>query len=695
MKKNLQSLLVGLGMTGALSAQVTGPSSSQSPYLTPLVSGYSVTSILTATDVVGGYTMCGTPDGTGIFDNNDGTFTLLMNHEFGATAGTVHAHGAAGTFVSKWVINKTTKAVVSGADLIQNLNLWNGSSYVTYNSTSPSTLAAMARFCSGDLAPVTAYYNAANGKGTQARIFLNGEENGNEGRAFGHIASGSAAGNSYELPYLGKLSYENAVASPYMSDKTIVASTDDQTPGQVYIYIGTKTNTGLDIDKAGLTNGKVYGISVSGYLTETNTMVPAANTTFSLVDLGQVNAITGASLNTMSNNLGVTNFLRPEDGCWNPSNPREFYFVTTNSFSSPSRLWRLSFTDINNPENGGTITAVLDGTEGQKMLDNMTIDNSGHIYLQEDVGNNAHNGKIWIYDIATDVATQVFEHDQTRFITGGANFLTQDEEASGVIDAQAILGAGWFLAVDQAHYSIPGQVVEGGQILTFYSPATFSSNPEANVQGNANNISDGSVATTTTNNTNYGTVNVGSNASKAFVIQNTGTGTLVVNGITFMGANASEFVITGSPITYPINLAPGASYTINVQFTPAAAGTRSANINIWNNDFDENWYDFVVQGSGNIATGIDNNVSVVNSINVYPNPTRDEATLSVTLEKAAQAVVEIYDLQGKKVTDAMQKDLVIGENKIALNTTDLKNGVYFVQLTVNGKTTSTKLIVKK
>jgi hypothetical protein len=115
---------------------------------------------------------------------------------------------------------------------------------------------------------------------------MNGEETGAEGKAFGHIATGAAAGNSYELPYLGKFSWENSVARPFLSDKTVVVGTDDATPGQVYVYIGTKTNTGNDIQRAGLSNGKLFGIKVSGLATEVNGSFPAANTPFSLFDLG-------------------------------------------------------------------------------------------------------------------------------------------------------------------------------------------------------------------------------------------------------------------------------------------------------------------------------------------------------------------------------------------------------------------------
>ena len=45
--------------------------------------------------------------------------------------------------------------------------------------------------------------------------------------------------------------------------KTVVISTDDSTPGEVYVYVGEKQATGTTIEKAGLTGGELYGISAS------------------------------------------------------------------------------------------------------------------------------------------------------------------------------------------------------------------------------------------------------------------------------------------------------------------------------------------------------------------------------------------------------------------------------------------------
>lgn len=492
MKSTLHKSILSASIlcTGLLNAQttVTGLSSSQSPYLLPSTPNTTITSIMTATQAIGTYTMSGLMDGMGAYDNGDGTFTALINHEIGNTVGSVRAHGHIGAFVSKWVINKSNLSVISGSDLIQGVQLWNGTSYTLYNASNTSTLAQIGRLCSADLPAQTAFYNSATSKGTQNKIFLSGEEVGSEGRCFAHVVNGPNAGISYQLPHLGRFSWENALASPVAQDKTIVVGLDDSSPGQVYVYVGNKTNTGLDIDKAGLTGGTLYGVAVAGMPVETSSMVIPANTTFSLVSFGNVSAIPGSTLNANSISSNVTNFLRPEDGAWDPSAPNDFYFVTTNGFGNPSRMYRLRFNSINAPENGGTITAVLDGTEGQQMMDNLCMDGNGHVLIQEDPGNQAHLAKIWEYNVATDALTQLATHDATRFVTGGTNFLTQDEESSGIIDMHSILGPGWFLFADQAHYSIPAPIMEGGQLLALYKPSLATGINQIELHENAFNI---------------------------------------------------------------------------------------------------------------------------------------------------------------------------------------------------------------
>ncbi|MEA2711077.1 MAG: hypothetical protein QOF78_3678 [Phycisphaerales bacterium] len=467
------------------SAQVQGPSSSQTPYMTPVAPGVITKSIFTAGDTVGGVKLAGSSDGLGWFDNGNGTFTLLANHEIAAGSGAVRAHGSNGAFVSKWTIDKTTLAVQSGADLVQSVNLWNTTTSA-YNA--PGT-TPFSRFCSADLPAVSAFYNPASGLGTQNRIFLNGEESGAEGRPWGHVATGPDAGKTWELPHTGRFSRENALANPFAQDKTIVIGTNDSaTDVGVYMYVGTKTSSGTDVQRAGLVGGTSYALAVPSVLTESRTTAIGAATTFSMASLGNVANTTGVALNTAAKAAGGTTFLRPEDGAWDPVHPDHFYFVTTDRYDQVkdgvgaqvgrSRLWRLRFNDIANPQTGGMIDMLLSGTEAHQMLDNLTVSNGAdgvtRLLMTEDVGNQAHNGKVFLYDTSTDGLTTVAMHDPSRFGNIGqpaTSPFSQDEEFSGIIDAQSLLGPGWFLVDDMAHYAISDpQVLEGGQLIALYVP---------------------------------------------------------------------------------------------------------------------------------------------------------------------------------------------------------------------------------
>jgi len=472
--------VVGGAIAAATPGRQTGPSSSQSPYLVPSQPGVVTRSVLTVGDSVNTkpnstapYRMVGIPDGLGAFDNGDGTFTLLMNHELQSSnppVGVNRAHGAKGAFVSKWTIKKGNLQVLHGEDLIQQVVTWNPTTTPpSYNApASGASGVLIGRLCSADLPARSAFYNSATGKGFDGRIFMNGEEIGNDGRAFAHLLDGT----SYELPYLGKFSWENSVASPSTGDRTVVVGLDDSTPGQVYVYVGSKQSEGSPIVRAGLSGGKLYGVKVPDVSTESGPV----NSTFSLEAVGPagpsegyVQNLTGRQLQDASVTDGITEFLRPEDGAWDPDRPTDFYFATTNNFTSPSRLYRLRFTDIGNPTAGGTITAVLDGTEGQKMLDNLTVDD-GRVLLQEDPGNQPYVARIWAYTIATDTLTEIAEHDPARFEPGVASpLLTQDEESSGIIPAP-FLGNGKYLLDVQAHYRTDDELVEGGQLLQLHIP---------------------------------------------------------------------------------------------------------------------------------------------------------------------------------------------------------------------------------
>jgi hypothetical protein len=483
-------LCAGLFAAG-LTPLLAGPSTSTTAYLLPTNSTVSFEPILTTGDFVGTYQMAGTPDGLGAFDNGDGTFTLLMNHEFTDSEGVAHTHnsslGAAGkgSYVDRLVIRKADLAVLSGGDQIT--TIIDGATNTAIPAGSP--LLNITRLCSADLPAPGAFFNAATGKGTTERIFLDGEEsvtasnptlNTVAGRAFAHIVTGPNNHTSYTLSVFPRSSFENLLANPASGDTTLVMANSDggisgQTLNKVEAYVGTKTNTGNEIQRAGLTGGTAYQIlaSVGG------TPVTSESRSFAL---GTSSLVTSGTF-TLAPGFGGTTFSRPEDGAWDPRNPNDYYFVTTDQLDTlrdnvgsqvgRSRLWRLRFNDRTNPTTGGTIEAVLDGTEGQNMLDNIAVDNYGRVLMDEDTGNAVHNAKVWMYEIATDRLVLIGKHDPARFgdigVAPTAPF-TVDEESSGILDVSSILGPGSYLVDVQAHYPNGTSLVEGGQLLKLSVP---------------------------------------------------------------------------------------------------------------------------------------------------------------------------------------------------------------------------------
>ena len=482
MRRSLSVLAVALGGTVATVALAvpggsTGPSSSESPYLVRSQPGVVLKSILTVGDAVptdggGSYKLVGVPDGLGAFDNGDGTFTVLMNHELSAGAGAVHAHGARGAFVSKWTIRKDDFSVVEGEDLIRQVATWNTST-TSYNA--PATGIALRRLCSATLPLPSALYNAETGNGFDGRIFMNGEEVDNAGRAFGHLLDGT----TYELPALGKAGWENQVANAYTGEKTVVVGLDDtDVLGQVYVYVGDKRAEGNAVERAGLTGGTLYGIKVSGFVREDQ--APAEFTfpaPFTGHSLGDVSNLNGMQLNSASNAADVTRFSRPEDGVWDPASPNDFYFATTATFAGKSRLWQLHFNDPADPTQGGTISILLEGdetggtAEHYHQLDNMTANARGQLVLQEDPADKPYLARVWQYDLASDALDQVASVDPARFTPPTPAPFTQEEESSGVIDVSDILGEGWYLLDVQAHYANSDpDLVQGGQLLAMHIP---------------------------------------------------------------------------------------------------------------------------------------------------------------------------------------------------------------------------------
>lgn len=471
------------GMAHSDTVLRTGPSSSATPYVigVPGSPVREMVSIFTVGDTVGGYQFLGIPDGMGGF-LVDGQLKVYIDHEFTASANVGRrAHQpegfSGGAFISGWTVNPTTFEVLNGFDAM--------TSTVTTTNGTGGSLYTFARFCSGDIAEPSAYFNSATGLGTANRFFVCGEESGTPGRM---IAADLATGVAYQMPAFDPSagSWEQGAARPMASDTTVMIGLSDGGANRVFVYVGTKQAAGNPAERAGLMNGTSYGVQVQ---------VNGTNVTNESRDFGFASAgpavFSGTFTLAAGGTAAGTSFLRPEDGAWDPANPSDFYFVTTDRMSTTSsgnpqthasRLYRLRFSDVSNVLAGGTIEAVLDGTDVMEMGDNLcvfnTIQGGTRVMIQEDPGNHPHPAKHLVYDAQTDTLEVILTADPARFgnttVAATAPF-NRDEEVSGVFDARDSLGLGWFIGNIQCHYSLAAPLIEGGQMYAFFAPEVVGS----------------------------------------------------------------------------------------------------------------------------------------------------------------------------------------------------------------------------
>lgn len=124
-------------------------------------------------------------------------------------------------------------------------------------------------------------------------------------------------------------------------------------------------------------------------------------------------------------------------------------------------------------------------------------------------------------------------------------------------------------------------------------------NRELVVQGNGLTISNADTTPTTTDNSDFGSVVVGSNSNETFSVVNLGSISLTLTDtprVALSGAHVGDFSVTTQPSATVS--APLGSNSFVLQFVPTAVGLRTATVTIASNDADENPYTFTIQGTG-------------------------------------------------------------------------------------------------
>lgn len=492
-KSTLQKVGILVLFAIALSTNIAGANSAAPIYMEGVASTVKLTPIVSAGDIVGTYLVPGIPDGLGVVRSGN-KLRIITNHEWSGTnaiaAGRNSSNGLTqGSFISEMHYDLTSESVTKAKDFISDV-VWYDYSTSKFGSEpvaptdasavdeykTPNHSSLLNRFCSATLAPEGSFYDKSSSLGYKGAVFMTGEEGSDESRGF----VSDMAGQLVQIPGFGLSAWENLVPVPNKGKTTAVMGMEDGSAidSQLWMYSGTKTKTGAWYEKSGFTNGSTYVLAQ-------DSSAPVANDNEIRTNYGKNKAfkvmfakidatVNGKLQNDQARENGIE-FARIEDGSFDPKNPNDFYFLTTESNKDPKAtaanpatpavsrdggaLWRLRLADAANPSKGGTLELLLDGSEEPFLSkpDNMTVDAAGNVLIQEDPGNNALVARIVSYRIKDGAVGVVAKFKDEYFAEGSASFITKDEESSGIIEVTDLLSKGkadknrYYMYVAQIH----------------------------------------------------------------------------------------------------------------------------------------------------------------------------------------------------------------------------------------------------
>lgn len=103
---------------------------------------------------------------------------------------------------------------------------------------------------------------------------------------------------------------------------------------------------------------------------------------------------------------------------------------------------------------------------------------------------------------------------------------------------------------------------------------------------------------------NFGNVGLGGSATTTLTVTNPGTtNPLSINSASILGATPEFTVVPNPPTTFPIVVAPGASYNFDVTFAPTVGGNFSDNVRFTHNGVNPSPTDVPVAGVGQAQGG--------------------------------------------------------------------------------------------
>ena len=102
---------------------------------------------------------------------------------------------------------------------------------------------------------------------------------------------------------------------------------------------------------------------------------------------------------------------------------------------------------------------------------------------------------------------------------------------------------------------------------------------------------------------------------------------------------------------------------------------------------------FILVLSPDRISGVKENKLTMTSANVFPNPAKNQFTISITLTESARVSVSLCDIFGREVMKLMDDKLNIGEHNSQINADWLPSGHYYIKIKSGQNSITKKLIL--
>ncbi|MCP9801699.1 choice-of-anchor I family protein [Synechococcus sp. RedBA-s] len=369
------------------------------------------------------YVPPGILDGLGAFDNGDGTYTVLANHELGSTAGYGYAledfaagEELQGARISRFIVDKDIDDDASNG--YQSKVLAGGLAYERIFDASGKLVTAadqlgggLSRFCSSTYLEARSF---GKGRGFSDDIYLTGEET-SEGLMY---ALDVKTAELHAVPALGRAGWENATLIDTGNSKTVALLLADDNTAGLLLWVGTKggngflAQNGMDTSSGSLYTWKpaaggigsaagTSGIPDSADLAATAIGSSQAGSWVKVGNGSEVASWSEDQLKAKVIDVGGLQLSRIEDIHTNPLNGRQAVVATTGNsdFDAADRYGNLLTLDFSGAfdrkgllaaSNTTSLRVIYDGDKGLtpqagiRNPDNLTWSADGFIYAQED-----------------------------------------------------------------------------------------------------------------------------------------------------------------------------------------------------------------------------------------------------------------------------------------------------------------------